>query len=355
MRFIGNKENLLNWIDYELASRNIKGQSFFDFFSGTVNVAKFFKKKNYQIYSCDLLYFSYVLQKAYIENNNPIYFEKLIKYLNVQSNNDDLFESALDIIINYLNNLELEQGFVYHNYAPTGTKHLNIPRMYFTDKNAQKIDAIRKMIELWKHSDLLSHNEYYILLAILIESVPFYANISGVYAAFNKKWDIRTQKDLKLRSIDLIYNKQKNKVFNGNSLDLINNIHVDIIYLDPPYNQRQYAPNYHLLETIALYDNPKIQGVTGMRDYTHQKSNFCNLNKALYDLEIIASQASYRYLLLSYNNEGLMPQEAIIKILNKYGDLSVAEYNYPRFKSNNNGFSKSKKIIQEQLYILERC
>ena len=129
MRFIGNKENLLTWIDFELTSRNIKGQSFFDFFSGTVNVAKFFKKKEYQVYSCDLLYFSYVLQKAYIENNNYTNFEKLIKHINVQLNNNDLFESNLDIIINHLNNLELEQGFIYYNYAPTGTKHLHIPRM----------------------------------------------------------------------------------------------------------------------------------------------------------------------------------------------------------------------------------
>ncbi len=354
MRFIGNKENLLGWIDFELTSRNIKGQSFFDFFSGTVNVAKFFKKKEYQVYSCDLLYFSYVLQRAYIENNNQTHFGNLIKHLNIQSHNNDLFESNLDVIINHLNSLELEQGFIYHNYAPTGTQNLQIPRMYFTDKNAQKIDAIRKKIELWKDNALLNDNEYYILLAILIEAVPFYANISGVYAAFNKKWDVRTQKDLTLRPIELIYNSKHNQVFNGNSLDLIKNINVDILYLDPPYNQRQYAPNYHLLETIALYDTPTIKGVTGMRDYNHQKSNFCNLNKALHDLEIIVSKANYKYLLLSYNNEGLMPQEEILSILKKYGHLSVAEYNYPRFKSNNNGLSRSKKTIQEQLYILKR-
>ena len=188
----------------------------------------------------------------------------------------------------------------------------------------------------------------------MIEAVPFYANISGVYAAFNKKWDIRTQKDLTLRPIELIYNKHHNQVFNANSLDLIKNINVDILYLDPPYNQRQYAPNYHLLETIALYDSPIIKGVTGMRDYSHQKSNFCNLNKALQDLEMIASQTNYKYLLLSYNNEGLMPQDTIVTILKKYGHLSIAEYNYPRFKSNNNGLSNGKKTIQEQLYILER-
>jgi adenine-specific DNA-methyltransferase len=225
MRFIGNKENLLGWIDFELTSRNIKGQSFFDFFSGTVNVAKFFKKKEYQVYSCDLLYFSYVLQKAYIENNNQTHFKKLIKKIDIQSDNNDLFKkSNLECVIDYLNTLELEQGFIYHNYAPTGTKHLQIPRMYFTDKNAQKIDAIRQKIELWKRDDLLDENEYYILLAILIEAVPFYANISGVYAAFNKKWDVRTQKDLTLRPIELIYNSKHNQVFNGNSLDLIKNM-----------------------------------------------------------------------------------------------------------------------------------
>ena len=111
-------------------------------------------------------------------------------------------------------------------------------------------------------------NEYFVLLACLIETVPFYANISGVYAAFQKKWDPRAIKRLILRPIEIVINSKTNYSFNENSVNLINKIKADIFYLDPPYNQRQYAPNYHILETIAKYDNPEIKGVSGLRNYT---------------------------------------------------------------------------------------
>ncbi len=127
----------------------------------------------------------------------------------------------------------------------------------------------------------------------------------------------------------------------------------DIIYLDPPYNHRQYAPNYHLLETIAKYDNPTIKGISGMRDYQNQKSTFCNKETALRDLETICQSKNYKYILLSYNNEGVMPQDDIIFIMSKYGDVIVEEYDYLRFKSNNNGTAKYKKFIKEQIYILK--
>jgi adenine-specific DNA-methyltransferase len=87
----------------------------------------------------------------------------------------------------------------------------------------------------------------------------------------------------------LVYNKQKNEVYNTDSMQLIDNIDTDILYLDPPYNKRQYAPNYHILETIAKYDNPVIKGITGMRDYSEQKSLFCNKDTALQSLDKIAN------------------------------------------------------------------
>lgn len=104
MRYIGNKENLLDKIHQVIQSKNIKGNSFFDFFSGTTNVGKYFKKLNYQVFSSDLLYFSYVLQRAYITNNEELHFEKLLPTLNFQSTS--LFASPLHIIVEYLNQIE---------------------------------------------------------------------------------------------------------------------------------------------------------------------------------------------------------------------------------------------------------
>ncbi len=350
MRFIGNKENLVEKIYQILQSKKISGNSFFDFFAGTSSVSQFFKKKGYQIFSSDLLYFSYVLQKAYIQNNEIPTFENLFSKIEIKNNS--LFEDPLIQVVDYLNKLPSEKGFIFNNYTPEGTKNLDIPRMYFSNENGKIIDSIRLQIENWKIENLLTANEYYILLACLIETVPFYANISGVYAAFQKKWDSRAIKKLTLRPIEILVAEQKNKVFNQNSVDLITEIETDILYIDPPYNQRQYAPNYHLLETIAKYDNPSIKGVSGMRNYEHQKSQFCNAESGLKELHNIAKSANFRYLVLSYNNEGIMPQNKILSILGSFGEVELVEFDYLRFKSNSNGESKTKKFIKEQVYIL---
>ena len=352
MRYIGNKENLLDKIYQVMQSKNIQGNSFFDFFAGTTNVGRFFKKLDYQIYSSDLLYFSYVLQRAYIQNNQDLTFDKLLKTIDIKSNS--LFATPLNLVVEHLNKIEISEGFIYQNYTPEGTANLEIPRMYYTAENGKIIDTIRQQIENWNRDNLITENEYFALLACLIETVPFYANVSGVYAAFQKKWDPRAVKKMQLRPIETVKNKQHNFSYNDNSINLLEQVKADIFYLDPPYNQRQYAPNYHLMETIAKYDDPKIKGVSGMRNYENQKSLFCNADTGLQELNKIAKNGKYKYLILSYNTEGIMPKQKIISVLEQFGKVELVEFDYLRFKSNNNGDSKHKKYIQEQLYILQK-
>jgi adenine-specific DNA-methyltransferase len=352
MRFIGNKERLVDWIYETIKERKVEGNTFFDFFSGTSNVGRHFKSKGYQIISSDLLYFSFVLQNAYLVNNDKPIFERLLNSIEIPSKL--LLSDNFDLVIEYLNKTPLVKGFIYQNYTPEGTPHLDKPRMYFISENAQKIDAIRLKIEDWKIKDLITENEYFILLACLIECVPFYSNILGVYAAFKKDWDCRALKPLVLKKIQLLESNKEHFAYNKSSIELLQSHKYDIIYLDPPYNQRQYAPNYHLLETIAKYDNPKIKGVSGMRNYENQKSDFCNKIKALNSLEAILKSNNYKYIVLSYNNEGIMPQERILEMMAKQGSVEIVEYDYLRFKSNNNGLSKTKKYIKEQLYILRK-
>lgn len=157
-----------------------------------------------------------------------------------------------------------------------------------------------------------------------------------------------------MRAIETIDNGKQNFVYNEDSLKLVEHVDVDILYLDPPYNERQYLPNYHLLETIAKYDSPIIKGITGMREYNNLKSSFCNAKTALKDLDYIASRANYKYLVLSYNSEGIMPQEEIVAMLSNYGRVTMESFDNLRFKSNNKGLSKTKKHISEQLYILKK-
>ena len=127
MRYIGNKESIIEKIFEILQNNGVGGKSFFDFFSGTANVGKFFKSKGYQVCSSDILYLSYCLQKAYIENNTEPSFEKLFSVL-PKINSGNLFSSPLENVVEYLNSLDGVEGFIYKNYTPEGSKDLEKPR-----------------------------------------------------------------------------------------------------------------------------------------------------------------------------------------------------------------------------------
>lgn len=355
MRFIGCKENLLDFIETFVKQKDIKGNVFCDLFSGTGSVAKHFKKLGYKIISSDLLFFSYVLQKVYVEQNQYPKFTKLLKYLKIDPVEETLFTSDSQNakeIIKYLNNLEGLEGFIYKNYSPEGTRGQTYSRKYFTGDNSKRIDAIREKIEEWKKSNLINEQEYYFLLASLIEAVPFVANISGTYSAFLKEWDKRAFKKLTLEVPEIIKSDEIHKVYHEDGLKVLDQVKgIDILYLDPPYNERQYAPNYHILETIAKWDKPEIKGITGMRSYENQKSEFCNLKTGIKALGEIINKGNFKHLLLSYNDDGIMPESEILKLFNKVGKSEITEQNYQRYKSNSNG--EQKNGVKEKIYYLK--
>ncbi len=353
MRYIGNKENLVEKIAHILDDEGIEGTILWDFFAGTTGFSRYFKKLNWQIISSDFMYLSYCLQKAYLENNVEPRFTKLLSTLNATSS--FLFDNPLEIVLERLNSISVEEGFIYRNYTPEGTANDTIQRRYFTGENGKRIDSVRNCIERWNKNGLLQENEYYILQACLLESVSLFANVAGVYAAFSKKWDPRAVKKFIVKPIKLVYGSKPNRSFWTDSLTLCDKIDnkIDLLYLDPPYNQRQYAPNYHLLETIARWDSPIISGVSGMRDYSAQKSTFCNPTKGLRSLDYIAGTVNYRTLVLSYNTEGIMSKDSIINVLKQYGTVELAEFQYSRFKSNDR-IANAPTTVMEQLYILKR-
>ena len=149
-------------------------------------------------------------------------------------------------------------------------------RNYFTTENSMKCDAIRKEIEKWFINKTINESEYHFLLTSLLESVDKHANTACVYGAFLKKIKTIAQKTFSFIPAPLIVNKKEHVIFNENINDLMPKIKGDILYLDPPYNHRQYATNYHILETISRYDNPKIKGVSGLREYENEKSLYCS-------------------------------------------------------------------------------
>ena len=311
MRFIGSKALLLKEIEKVISSNVNKGEIFCNIFSGTSIVGRYFKK-SYKVISNDLLYFSYVLQRASIGINESPRYEKIRNVIG-----RDPFE--------YLENEDIatedfeQTPFIYENYSPNE----NSERRYFTNKNALRIDFIRQTIEVWRKSEFINEDEYFYLLAGLIESIPFVSNIAGTYGAFLKHWDKRAYKKLELVKLELYNNNKKNICYNEDSNQLIKLISGDILYIDPPYNQRQYAPNYHILETVARYDFPEIKGKTGLRPYHDIKSKYCIKKEVLNSFDELINNANFKHIIVSYSTEGIMAIEDIEYTLKKYGKEST--------------------------------
>jgi len=343
MRYIGNKLNLLEFIYSVIKKNKLPKGIFCDIFSGTTNVSKFFKKKGFKIISNDFMTYSYVFGRAYICNNDLPSFKGLSK---------EIKKPSLIKVIEFLNELEGEEGFIFHNYCIEGTKGKKFIRNYFSSTNAMKIDAVREKLQIWHKNKKISDNEFYILLASLLEIIPSISNVAGTFGAFMKINDPRMFKKFKLKIPDLIQSRLKHECYNEDSNKLIKRIFCDILYIDPPYNQRQYASNYHMLESIAVWDKKIKENKTGLRDYEHQKSKYCSPVKCVENFEDLIKKAKCKFILFSYNTEGIIPYKEIVRILKDKGELKIYEKEYRRYKSNSNG-NQSKKILKELLFFVK--
>jgi len=168
-----------------------------------------------------------------------------------------------------------------------------------------------------------------------------------------KKLKISAQKDLILKPALFEINENIHKVYNDDSNELIKKIEGDILYLDPPYNTRQYGANYHLLNTIAKYDNFIPIGKTGLRNY--KRSKYCSKTSVANEFEDLIKKAKFQYIFLSYNNEGLMTESLVRKIMSKYGFYDIIKKEYQRFKADKteNRNHKADSTV-EYLHILEK-
>ncbi len=344
MRYIGNKTNMLKNIAKVITENTTGNESIFcDIFSGTGAVARYFKPQ-YEVYSNDVLNFSYVIQKATVENNIKPSFQKL-REIGIRDPFVFLEETQIQIL-----DYNDDNYFITKNYTP----HDGCSRMYVSNKNAVRIDFIRNTIEAWKKENLLNESEYYYLLAGLLEGVPSVSNITGTYGAYLKHWDRRAFKDLEMVRLDVLDNKRKNKSYNKDANKLIDELEGDIIYIDPPYNSRQYAPNYHLLETISKYDYPEIHGVTGMRPYEDEKSSFCIKNEVVDTFDDLVRKAKFGNIVLSYSTDGLMSVDEIEGVLKKHGiEKTYKMYSIPyrQYKSKN---TKQTESLYECLFFIKK-
>jgi len=331
MNYIGSKYKLSDFIKstvQETVGDTLKSKVFCDLFAGTGIIGRGFKTLVKQVISNDLEYYSYVLNRNYIGNHKPMDW---ISYL---------FE---------LNQLIGKKGFIYQNYCVGGDSE----RQYFSDQNGLKIDAARIQIQDWKESGEINDNTYYFLLTSLLESADKVANTASVYGAYLKKLKKTAEKPLRIEPAEFRLTENKHKVYNEDSNSLIKKIEGDILYLDPPYNSRQYGANYHILNTIAKYDTFVPTGKTGLRPY--ERSNYCKKGAVALNFEEVIKKAKFNYIFLSYNNEGLMPEEEIRQIMKRYGRYDLVTTAYQRFKADKTENRNHKATATtEYLHILEK-
>jgi adenine-specific DNA-methyltransferase len=332
VNYIGSKYKLAGFIENTIRSvvgNDLSRKIFCDLFAGTGIVGRAFKASTKKVIANDFEYYSYVLNKNYIENHVVI--------PNKQEYIDELNRLPL-----------IDTGFIYQNYCLGG----GTGRQYFSDYNGKKIDTIRQRIEHWKTTGRINDNLYYFLLASLLESADKLANTASVYGAYLKHLKRSAQKELVLEPAEFEVNDNTHEVFNEESNTLIKKIEGDILYLDPPYNTRQYGANYHLLNTIAKYDNFIPNGKTGLPKY--QRSDWCSRSKIEKVFDDLLKNANFQYVFLSYNNEGLMPVERVKEIMLRHGRYDLASTDYQRFKADrdDNRNHKADKT-EEFVHILE--
>ena len=331
MNYIGSKYKLSDFISSSVKSivgDDLSDKIFCDLFAGTGVVGRNFKKEVKKVISNDMEFYSYVLNKNYIENHEFLDNEIYIKELNETNG---------------------EEGFIFNEYSENGKAN----RLYFSEHNGKKIDVIRTKIEFWKTEKKISSALYYFLLASLLESADKVANTASVYGAFLKKIKKTAQKELILEPAIFEINSHSHEVYNEDSNILIKKIEGDILYLDPPYNAREYGANYHLLNTIAKYDNFTPKGKTGLRDYS--KSAFCKKKEVEKSFDDLIKNANFKYIFLSYNNEGIMSSETIKKILSNYGKYDLLTTEYQRFRADKKENRNHKaSSTTEYLHILEK-
>ncbi len=331
MNYIGSKHKLSSFIFEtitEICGENLSNKVFCDLFAGTGIVGRNFKPFVKQVIANDVEYYSYVMNRNYIANHKNFDYE---------------------VFLTELNNLKGKKGFIFQNYSEEGKAGRN----YFTSNNGQKIDAIRLQIQQWKENSKISEDVYFFLLASLLESADKVANTASVYGAYLKHIKSSAAKEIEMKAAVFQPSENVNEVFQKDANSLITEIKGDILYLDPPYNARQYGANYHLLNTIAKYDTFVPRGKTGLRDY--YKSDWCKTGEVLKSFENLIENAHFQYIFLSYNNEGLMSQKEVEGVMKRFGKYSLKTKKYQRFKADKTE-NRNHKAIEtfEYLHILEK-
>ncbi len=323
MNYIGSKQKLSPWIISVIKSvypNDLSKATFADIFSGTGQVARQIKPLVNKVIVNDLESYSYVLNSHYIKNTSELVFPKIPKTERI--------------------------GPIYKNFSPKS----EMQRMYYTEQNALLIDGYRQKIEDMFLAKEITEQQYYWALASLVEAADRVANTASVYGAFLKAFKKTAQQELKLTPMPYTTKEgQHNEVYQEDANTLVKKISGDVLYLDPPYNERQYGANYHVLNRIIENKDFSSEKKTGLIDYN--KSDYCKKNVAQKSLRDLIEKANFPYIFISYNNEGIIAEDEFQSILKEYGEYSLHKMEYKRFKADSKRPNQAPTTF-EHLHVL---
>ena len=352
--YIGNKRKLLDLIHQAIKLTNIEDGTFVDLFSGSTVVSRFAKKLGFRVLSNDWEPYSEQIAMGTVVLNEIPKFENF-------GGSKEVFE--------ILNNAIPVEDYVTKHLCPTDDQNLNHEkdRLFFMRKNGMKIDAMRELISKWNEEEKITEMEFSYLMASFMYSVSYVSNTSGLFKGFHRGWggsngtaQYRICSDIILRPPLLFNNGKENISTREDAGILVKKLPgilgdiPDIIYLDPPYNQHPYGSNYHVLNSITLWDKPNFpekitrgtKSAIRLDWRTERKSAYNSRLKAVQEFKTLIEDISSKFILTSYSTEGNIPLEEMMKILGAKGSLNVVKREYVRYRVSPTRLSSKPRNIE---------
>ena len=319
IRYLGSKIRILDDLAQLIGDSGEEMGRFVDAFSGTGVVASAAADLGWNVHVNDHLRCAKLLSCARMLATSDVCYAALGGYYGA---------------IDRLNAAEATEGFLWREYSPASSEHAPRPRRYFTEENAARMDGMRALVRSWRAQDIIAGIEEDLLLADLIEAASAVANTAGTFGCFLSEWSQTSLRPVQLRARDL---RSTPVDFTAGELDVfsVQTKVEDTVYLDPPYTKRQYAAYYHVLETLAHGDEPKVSGVTGLRPWRDRASLFCYKHHALPTMVKLIGHIRAERVLISYSAEGHIDLEELAGELEPYGAVEVHQIReIPRYQPN---------------------
>jgi adenine-specific DNA-methyltransferase len=337
-RYLGNKTRLLDWLTDIISERVPYGARIADPMCGTAAVSEALARRGYSVAASDFLTFPVLHAKARLLFGEEPGFERLGGYARA---------------IEHLNSLTPVRGYFYREFSPAGSPaYGGSPRGYFTTDNAMRIDAVRAEAKRLLDAEDVTRGEHDLLLHDLALAVNDVANITGTYGYFRATWNDQSLVPLKLVREEFEPTSGDHAVMQADAADALSVFVGEAVYLDPPYTKRQYSGNYHVIETIAMGDEPFANGAGGLRDWRHQASDFCYRKKAPGAFrQILDAAAGVRQFFISYSEDGQVAPDDLFAVLSEYGKVERFDLEISRFRSNSHVVGGG---VTEHLYHVAR-